>query len=201
MSTDIAKMYRQVLINTVQRSLQRILVRDDPSETLKTYELNTVTYGQASANFLAIRCLFQLANEIQESKPHIARILREGFYVDDMVTGADSVQDAQVICREVSDILREGCFDLRKWCSNQPEILSEIGLSHSAFDVFDFSSDGRMKTLGLTWACQADCLVYNINIDSIERKITKRTVLSSVSKIFVPLGLLSPCTITAKILL
>lgn len=58
-SADITKMYRQILVEPSQRSLQRILWRSNSNDYLKTYELNTVTYGHASASYLAIRCLFQ----------------------------------------------------------------------------------------------------------------------------------------------
>lgn len=50
-SADIAKMYRQILVQPNQRPLQRIFWRDDPSENLQIYELNTVIYGTASASF------------------------------------------------------------------------------------------------------------------------------------------------------
>ncbi|GBP12586.1 hypothetical protein EVAR_10249_1 [Eumeta japonica] len=48
-------MYRQIEVNESQRPLQQILWRFDPSKPLKSYTLNTVTYGTASAPFLATR--------------------------------------------------------------------------------------------------------------------------------------------------
>ncbi|XP_011859293.1 PREDICTED: uncharacterized protein LOC105556793 [Vollenhovia emeryi] len=63
MIADVAKMYRQVRIDPSQRCLQRILWRDDPRQELKVFELATVTYGTASASFLAIRSMQQLAQE------------------------------------------------------------------------------------------------------------------------------------------
>lgn len=54
---DISMMYRRVLIEHEQRSLQRILWRSNTQDPIETYELNTVTYGLASSSFLAIRYL------------------------------------------------------------------------------------------------------------------------------------------------
>ncbi|KAJ8945298.1 hypothetical protein NQ318_002755 [Aromia moschata] len=52
------------------------------------YELKTVTYGTTAASFLAIRCLFQLADENTEKYPKIANIIRSDFYYVD-VTSVD----------------------------------------------------------------------------------------------------------------
>jgi hypothetical protein len=60
-TADIAKMYRQVKIHPDDRRLQRILFIKSIEEPLRTYELATVTYGTASAPYLAKRCLQQHA--------------------------------------------------------------------------------------------------------------------------------------------
>lgn len=124
---DIAMMYRQVLIEPPQRTLQRILWRENPLDQIDTYELNTVTYGMASSPFMAIRCLFSLADEHQESYPEAADIIRKFMYVDDLLFGASSKEKATQLAKNVSHILSSGCFELRKWISNDPQILEGIG--------------------------------------------------------------------------
>ncbi|XP_035218435.1 uncharacterized protein LOC118191710 [Stegodyphus dumicola] len=54
-SADIEKMYRQVLVSDEDRNYQQILWRFNPNEEIRTYKLNTVTYGLAPASFLATR--------------------------------------------------------------------------------------------------------------------------------------------------
>lgn len=61
MTADIAKMYRQVLLNRAQIPLQRILWRNQATEEIKTYELVTLTYGTAPASFLVTKVIHQLA--------------------------------------------------------------------------------------------------------------------------------------------
>lgn len=51
MVADIQKMYRQVVLNPDDREYQKLIWREDPSENLKCYRLNTITYGTASASF------------------------------------------------------------------------------------------------------------------------------------------------------
>lgn len=198
-SADIAKMYRQVLVEPAQRNLQKILWRSNPNDTLKTYKLNTVTYGQASASYLAIRCLFELASQCDESNSEIASIIRHDFYVDDLLTGADSLVRAQYICRETSRVLKSGCFQLRKWYSNNLGILKTIDKSDISCEILEFAPEEKAKTLGLTWSCQKDILVFNVDIEPTSKGYTKRSVLSITARIFDPLGLLSPCTILCKI--
>jgi hypothetical protein len=66
-TADIEQMYRQVTIHPQDRKLQRILCRSAPDQPIQVYCLNTVTYGTASAPFLATRCLKKLAEDISGS--------------------------------------------------------------------------------------------------------------------------------------
>lgn len=65
---DIEKMYRQVLIQDNQKHLQCICWRSSPYDSLKTYTLNTVTYGTTSAPFLAIY-IISIWHRLQIFKP------------------------------------------------------------------------------------------------------------------------------------
>lgn len=197
---DIAKMYRMVQINPSQRSFQKIFWRPDPNDELHTYLLNTVTYGTASAPFLAIRCLKQLGYDNLVKYPVASNIILHDFYVDDLLTGGLSVDEVVKNCQEVDLILRSGCFELRKWVSNKPEVIKQVsGESNQSVNIH-FGEKDETKTLGLYWSSSKDVLMYKIQASSISR-ITKRTVLSDISRIFDPLGLLSPVIICAKIIL
>jgi len=81
-TTDNIKMYRQILMHPSQTRLQKILWRNNPSANGDTYELTTITYGTASASFLATGCLKYLA---EQHAPQFTRgsacVLRD-FYVD-----------------------------------------------------------------------------------------------------------------------
>lgn len=60
-TTDIVKMFRQIRVHQDDMDLQRTLWRADPAEEVGDFRLTTVTYGTASAPYLAIRTLLQLA--------------------------------------------------------------------------------------------------------------------------------------------
>jgi len=60
-TSDIHKMYWQILLQPDQRDLQRVLWKKF-SGTVQAFRLNTVMYGLASVSFLAIRSLYQFWN-------------------------------------------------------------------------------------------------------------------------------------------
>ncbi|XP_062534375.1 uncharacterized protein LOC134203540 [Armigeres subalbatus] len=91
---DVEKMYRQILHSPVDQRFLRILFRRQPSDPLDTYELLTVTYGTASAPFLATRTLQQLARDEGENSPKAVEAVVEDFYVDDLLTGEDNLASA-----------------------------------------------------------------------------------------------------------
>ncbi|GJQ77878.1 hypothetical protein Trydic_g16131 [Trypoxylus dichotomus] len=202
-SAAIAKMYRQVLIDPKYRCLQRILWRSDPSKPLHIYQLNTVTYGTASAPYLAVKCLKQLAIEHMDNFPRAANAIVHDFYVDDFLSGSDTIEEAQLLCNQVSQILQGGCFELRKWISNNPQILTVLNSSKvSSPQVILFKqSEVKDKGLGIQWNWSTDNLTYSIPNYNRTRPFTKRNLLSDISKIFDPLGLLSPVVVNAKLLI
>ncbi|XP_018311205.1 uncharacterized protein [Mycetomoellerius zeteki] len=134
LTADVEKMYRQVQIEDSQRGLQRILWRNNSYEEVQAFELATVTYGTASASFLAVRVLQEIARLEQHEMPTgSARILSD-FYVDDLLTGANTVPDLITICDEVRAILSKADLHLRKWASNEEIVLEGIPNSASELD-------------------------------------------------------------------
>lgn len=124
MSADIEKMYRQILISEENRSLQTILWRSQPSDKLKEYCLNTITYGTKPASYLATACLEKLAYEHEEKAPFGAQAIMSDFYMDDLLTGANTIEDAINLREKIMNILGSAGFVLRKWISNEPALLT-----------------------------------------------------------------------------
>ncbi|XP_071052883.1 uncharacterized protein [Onthophagus taurus] len=199
-TADIQKMYRACLINPEQTKFQRILWRDSEDSPVDTYELLTITYGTSSASYLATRCLKQLSSECAD--PVIADVINSHFYVDDLLTGANSLTEVTRLAKNVKIVLNGGGFNLHKWISNDPEILRDVQGTQSTelSEVLDLGKNENTRTLGLLWDPTKDCFRYKMKENSTSH-ITKRTVLSKIAQIFDPLGLLSPVIITAKIIL
>ncbi|XP_072377717.1 uncharacterized protein [Diabrotica undecimpunctata] len=202
-SADITKMYRQILIHNDHKSLQRIVWRDNPEQDLSVYELNTVTYGTTSAPYLAIKCLQTLAQEHINSFPLASQTILKDFYVDDLLTGSNSISELIQTCQEVSFILNSAGFPLRKWTSNNPNVLQTISSNDDSLAILKLGQNDASKTLGIYWYSQLDILKYSINknIYPLTSSLTKRQVLSDIAQIYDPLGLISPCIILGKIMI
>lgn len=99
-TADIAKMYRQILVER-DTNYQRILWRASPSEAITEYRFLTVTYGTASAPYLALRVLKQLASDEDAAFPLALPILRHQTYIDDCVFGADDKILARQTCNQL----------------------------------------------------------------------------------------------------
>ncbi|XP_055590366.1 uncharacterized protein LOC129742489 [Uranotaenia lowii] len=200
---DISKMYRKINIHPEHTKYQRVLWRNHPTEALQTMELTTVTYGTTSAPYLATRTLKQLVQDEGREFPVGGPILDQDFYVDDMLSGGDSVEHIKQARTELVQLLRRGGFNLHKWCSNSSEFLSTIPEDQREKQIsFDKSDvNDLIKTLGLLWNPLLDHFTFHISAADCQRAVTKRYILSEIAKIFDPLGLLAPVVILAKLLL
>ena len=54
----------------------------------------------------------------------IKRVVKENFYVDDLLRGCDSVEDAKRELEDVRKVCEEGGFKLHKFVSNETEVLA-----------------------------------------------------------------------------
>ncbi|KAL6417028.1 hypothetical protein ACFW04_014737 [Cataglyphis niger] len=126
-------MYRQIhiLVAPEDRPLQRILWRHEDQTAPQTFELNTVTYGLACAPFLAVRSLRQLADDGEFPHfPHGSAVLRRDVYVDDILPGAPSIEEAMDLQRQLTELCTAGGFPLKKWSANDPHLLACIASEH-----------------------------------------------------------------------
>lgn len=204
LTADVEKMYRQVNIDASQQNLLKIFWRESPDQEINTFKLKTVTYGTASAPYLATRTLLQLAEDEKHQFSMASEVAKTDFYVDDLLTGTQTEEGARAMQSELTCLLSKGGFNLRKWSSNsstlRKEFLCEEQSEHSQSE--EFSSDGghEVKTLGLWWDAHKDQFNLRPNQEySINKNhVTKRTILSNIARIFDPLGLVGPVVVRAK---
>lgn len=197
LSADITKMYRMIKIHKDDQDMQRILWRKSSKDELEEYRLTTVTYGTASAPYLAIKALRSLAKDEGKDMPDVVQVLLNDFYVDDLLTGGNSHEELLATRDRLIAVLGRGGFQLNKWCSNHPSILQGLSPSGQLNTNKPIINDNVIKTLGVQWDAKLDHLLYKVNIET-PKKTTKKTVLSQIAKLYDPLGLLGPVVLKAK---
>ncbi|XP_037930580.1 uncharacterized protein LOC119665424 [Teleopsis dalmanni] len=144
LTADIVKMYKQILIDPEDRKFQYILWRSSPSTNIRTFQLNTVTYGTAAAPYLAIRCLLYIAHQYVDQFKIAAEVIKSSFYVDDLLHGADSLSELHQIRYELEELLKQGGFELAKWHSNHQAFRDDTTIKD-----LNIGSDVITSTLGL----------------------------------------------------
>ncbi|GFW22080.1 uncharacterized protein TNCV_1632121 [Trichonephila clavipes] len=193
-TADIKMMYRTILINPKQRNLQRIVWCESEHESPKIYELSTVTYGTVSAPYLAQRTLTQLSMDEEANFPIAASVLRNNLYMDDVLCGAATLEEAIVLRQQLKGILKSAGMELHKLCANHEK------LSPDPEQNYNFATLTETKTLGVSWKPNLDCLLIKVKV-CLDSSYTKRDVLSTIAKIFDPVGLMAPVISKAKIFL
>ncbi|GFU88228.1 uncharacterized protein TNCV_846211 [Trichonephila clavipes] len=206
-TADIKKMFRMILIDESQRErererdLLRIVWKDKIDSPVKIFRLTTVTYGTKSAPYLATRSLKQLAIDDGYKYPLAAEVIMSDVYMDDLLTGADDLKSGRKLQVQLVSMLKGAGMKLHKWSASNPFLLPD---SMCQVKDLSYSSSTETKTLGLLWKPHPDSFAFKIspmtsNCDNLI--VTKKSVISTIARIFHPLGLIGPAITRAKILL
>ena len=169
-------------------------------------------------------------DKFKEKHPETSEIvdmIKDSLYVDDFVSGEDCEEKALKMYTEAKSIMSQGGFNLRKLNSNSKPILKKINeVESDASKPTDVSiennvveedqsyvktfldprtpeDESHVKVLGTRWNTETDELYFNFD-DLLQYAntlpVTKRSLLKITAKVYDPLGLLSPFTITMKVL-
>ncbi|GFX85126.1 integrase catalytic domain-containing protein [Trichonephila clavipes] len=121
--------------------------------------------------------------------------------MNDLLTGADDLESGRKLQVQLVSMLKGAGMELHKWSANNPLLLTD---SMSQVKDLSYSSSTETKTLGLFWKTDPDSFAFKIppmtsNCDNFI--VTKKSVISTIARIFDPLGLIGPVITRAKILL
>ena len=200
---DVSRMYRAVSLVESDRDFHRFLWRDSPACQLKDYRMTRITFGVSASSFIANMCVRQNALDFASQFPRATRAVEESFYVDDGLTGADSIEEAIELRAQLQNLFDKGGFLLRKWNSSEIAVLQHIdselrdpGSTHTFSDPEKY-----VKTLGIEWNSKLDHFRLIIGDPPQQGKLTKRALTSDIARVFDVLGWIAPVTVKAKILL
>ena len=175
-TTDISKMYRAIELVEPDHDLHRFVWRPTTSEVVKDYQMTRVNFGVSASSFIANMCVKQNALNLAHEFPLAAEAVEGSFYVDDGLTGADDIQTAIKLQRELQELFARGGFQLHKWNLNDPNVLQHLNPDfRDAQDLHQISDvKESTKTLGLEWRTDTDQFHLTISQSPLQGNLTKR---------------------------
>ena len=123
--------------------------------------------------------------------------------MDDYLDSVESPERALKRSKELVPLLHLGGFTLTKFVSNAPNLADRNDGSPQSTEprVNASSKEDSSHVLGLKWDHNNDTLVVSRSTSSkLNKSLTQRLVLSLVSKVFDPIGLVAPFTVGARLL-
>ena len=152
---------------------------------------------QPAPPFCAIFVLNPCAEDKAFEFPKAISAIKNHFYMDDYIHYLPSIEEAIETINHTKNSLHKNGFRLTKFVSNKHEALRFIEQE----DRDELKEINRV--LGQKWNTRTDCFLMK-TIEQFPRNssvYTQRKMISLVSTIFDPLGILSPLTIRIKMLL
>lgn len=198
---DLRRAFLQIRVREADRDALRFhWLVDKTSREVEVLRFTRVVFGLAPSPFLLNGVLQQHLSSMQAEYPTSVDEIQRSLYVDDLISGASTVQGAKQLKDEAVKIFSDATFTLHKWGSNVNELENEdCAEKHEvtyAKEQLEGTSTLETKLLGLTWKKDTDTL--QVNFPSEPARETKRGVLTNLAKVYDPLGLVSPVTLEGK---
>ncbi|XP_023810653.1 uncharacterized protein LOC105357885 [Oryzias latipes] len=214
---DIRKMYNSVWLEEREVHLHRFLWRDTEESEIEDYAITRVNIGDKPAGCIAQVAMRETANlppfsHLKEER----RVLEEDAYVDDILTSHNNLDHLNLLTSNIERILRAGGFYMKPWVysgqsgrkprdekTEHPEVMilpnqlteddnKALGLGYTIDDdklhvmaAVNFSKKKKKMRLG------QDLLKEEVRTQTPD-PLTRRQLLSQVSGLYDPLGLVTP---------
>ena len=203
-SCDIQEMFNQVSVSEGHRNLLRFLwwENSDTSTEPIQYRMTTHLFGAISSPACAMYALNATAEKYAgKHGQEAADFVRGSFYVDDGLISVSDADAAVRIARSTIDLCADGGFRLHKFVSNDQSVIARlppdsVSKDKTSVDV-SLHHPTYEQALGVKWDTEMDTLHINVNIP--DRPVTRRGILSTVSSLYDPVGLISPVILKGKL--
>ena len=176
-TADIAKMYREVELAPRDKDLHRFVWRATTEEPVRDYRMTRVTFGVSCSPYLAIKTLQQTAADHGADHPIASGHICGSFYVDELLAGAATPEEAVKLFHSLRQVLQKGGFNICKWRSSCVSVLQHIpeDLQEKmpVQEVTTSSYSTHPKALGLEWNSDLDLMSSSIHLAETPN-ITKR---------------------------
>jgi transposase InsO family protein len=203
---DLEKAFLQVRVKAEERDALRFHWRAPGCDVTSVYRFTRALFGLTCSPFLLGGVLHEHLGRWEEKHPELVREVRDNLYVDDLMLGGDDATKVREKRSKAIEVFEDATFHLHKWHSNvgNLEESEQRATIPTSDDETTFAkrqlgiSTPNTTLLGLPWDKARDTISVVTNQEA--PATTKRGALSHLAKVYDPLGLVSPTTLTGKLL-
>ena len=190
-------MYMQVKIPVKDRNVLCLLwnINSQVTDSRMTSHLFGGVWCAASSTF----ALRQSTSDFECSEK-TRYVIHNCMYVDDLLKLCTTPDEAIDIALGCKSILKSAGFNLTKFVSNHKQILDHIPQVDLAPGAKVIAPDTNGRALGIKWNISQDVFFYVRDSVLDNPAETKRKMLSQLSMLYDPLGLIGPVIHRGKIL-
>ena len=155
-AANIETAFHQIMINTNDRDMLRLLWVDDITSRepqVVQYRFCRLVFGITPSPAILQCVIRHHLSRYRSSYAEIVNLLSDTLYVDDFPGGASNREEGFQVYRQVKEVMNRGGFNLCKWRTNDQDLQLRI---NEADGVNDNCETGRsrerpIKILGLSW--------------------------------------------------
>jgi hypothetical protein len=127
------------------------------------YEFQRLPFGNTASPFCAQYVLQSHAQSQAEKYPEAADTVENSMYVDDVLDSCETTQEARTLQRQLAVMLSDAGFNLRKWLSNDVEVIEEIPPENRLHGI-EIKDENlpTLKALGVLWKPQEDVFTFKV---------------------------------------
>ena len=202
---DVEKAFLMIAVDEKDRDVLRFLWVDDVTKDepeIRAYRFTRVVFGVSSSPFLLNATVRYHLESFRGTNETVVEKLLKSTYVDDIISGADTIDEAFELYTQAKEIFRKGGFNLRKFLSNCQPLQMRIDAAEQLPEAMESEREREhVKVLGVSWNAYDDTLTFDLSelsSTAMDLHPTKRNVVSVIGRFYDPLGYLSPVTIRFK---
>ena len=169
-------------------------------KSLVILRLLRVPFGRGPSPFILGATLGEYFKNCEEKYPETVVELKKNVYVDDVISGGENEDQLRKFKEEAMALFKEAGFTLHKWHSTMKTL--EDQSQQDGYETYAKETLGtkpmESKLLGLYWNKSNDTLAVNFEDCKKMHELTKRGVLRAMAKVYDPLGIASPISLSAK---
>ena len=196
---DVEEMYMQIKVPQKDHNALRFLWL--VNGLVREYRMTSHLFGGV---WCAASSTYALRRTVEDCPTEPSNIVKQAilnnFYVDDLLQSTRDITEARDIIVDTAAVLKHVGFRLTKFVVNSSELLNDIDESDRATVVKEIMPEMMRKALGVHWEICGDTFSYVCKQKSPIGPATRRTMLSFVSTMYDPLGLIFAIVLKGKLL-